>query len=192
LDQAIQEFWKTVLGLQHDLMEQGNTLGDLYDKLLQKVQAVDPGIYLEMSVGTTPRQLIVTAAGNKDLFPVAERIVQAAPPIPGWTVIALKPRIGFPEKATWEGIQVRIADVRCKPVERPDGVLDLKLYVPDLHPENKNAVHNALLGALDHGLGERTFAEQIEGTSVAPKPGMLESMGLMKLSALEDYLRRRK
>ena len=191
VDDAIRTFWDAFRRLHPCLAEDGTDLGEAYDALLESVQKVDPGLFLELCVNMHPKELIVTAEGKKKLFPVAEAVVRQAPKVKGWTFLALKPKLGFPITAEWEGSLVRLEDVWFEPLPRKDGGLDLQLYVKGLHPENALAIHNALLRALDHGLGERAFADQIRGTDVAPAPQRPEAE-LIPLTELEAYLRKRR
>lgn len=185
------QFWETFGRLKDQLVEEGRALGETYDALLDAVQKVRPGLYLEMCLNTHPKEFIISAEGSRELFPAVEEIVRAAPKIDGWTFLALKPKLGFPVTAEWEGVEVRIADVTFKPIGHPDGTMGLHLFVRGLRPEQAGAVHNALLRALDHGLGERAFAEQIEGTQIAATPGWLKAAGLIPLTDLEEFLRKR-
>jgi hypothetical protein len=45
------------------------------------------------------RQIIISADGDRDLFPAVETLVAAAPDIPGWRVIAFRPREPRPRAA---------------------------------------------------------------------------------------------
>jgi len=188
---AIRRFWESFRRLEARLVEEGHDLGVAYDMLLEDVQKIEPGLFLEICPEGEPKEFIVTAEGKKELFPIVEEIVRAAPKMDGWKFLALKPRLGFPVKIQWEAVEVRIKDVTFKPIPHPDHTLSLELFVKDLRPEDAEDAHNALLRALDHGLGERAFAEQIQGTQVAPTPGWLRAAGLIPLTELEGYLRKR-
>jgi hypothetical protein len=43
----------------------------VYNELLDKLQEIEPGLCLEFSAGRSPCELIVSADGNQELFPVA-------------------------------------------------------------------------------------------------------------------------
>jgi hypothetical protein len=111
--------------------------------------------------------LIITAEGEKSLFPLVEQIVAAAPVVKGWKIFALKPKLGFPEFIQWEGYQLSVEDVVFDPMENESGELGLFLLVPDLADEDADNAHDALLRAIDHGLGEREFAEAVAFTEIA-------------------------
>lgn len=139
-----------------------------YDEALEALQRIHPGLWLEFASDPT-HELIVTAHGDRSLFSLAEAVVAAAPPLPRWHIVALKPKLGFPHQAERGGTRVCIADVHFQPLSRPgSNGLGLRLLLPDLNPGEADAIHNALLNALDHALGERTFAESIAHTEVRP------------------------
>jgi hypothetical protein len=78
-------------------------------------------------------------------------------------------RWAFPESTEWEGVRVDLADVVFDPLsEHESEDLGLKLLVPRLKVHEVEQAHNAPLRALDHGLGERQFAECVRYTEVAP------------------------
>jgi len=79
------------------------------------------------------------------------------------------------------------------PLERKDSEdLGLRILVPGLTPENVKDAHNAILRALDHGLGERAFAECVQYTEVLPSPEDASAEDYIRLTELENYINWRK
>ena len=105
--------------------------------------------------------MIVTADGNRDLFPIARAVAAAAPEVEGWTIRALKPRLGLPETARWGDLTVNIDTMVFEPLENDESELGLRIFVPGLNPKDADAAHNAVLRALDHALGEEMFAVRV-------------------------------
>src|SRR5690606_31117162 len=65
------------------------------EALSQGVAAIDERLGVEVSdVGGT-RQVVVTAGGDAEAFELVHRLVAAAPAIPGWSFVALRPAQGF-------------------------------------------------------------------------------------------------
>jgi hypothetical protein len=111
--------------------------------------------------------LIVTADGDRSLFPLAHTIVAAAPVVEGWTILALKPKLGFPESVRWENLDLRIADVRFDPLElEGSDDLGLRIFVRGVQEQDAVAAHSAVLRAMDHGLGEERFAMSVHYTEI--------------------------
>jgi hypothetical protein len=164
---AVREFWQFFQAHSDELRRAGSADSPTYDQVLEELQKLDENLFFEFSVGASNAELIITAEGKQSLFPLVEAIVQAAPLVKGWKFIALKPRLGFPETATWDGYQVNLSEVVFQPLQSSTGELGLQMMIPGLKAANMDDAHNALLRALDHGLGERAFAEAIQHTEVA-------------------------
>jgi hypothetical protein len=186
---AIAEFWNAFQKCVPALEAAASANDPTYEFLLAQLKQIHSGLFFEFCAKPGSCELIVTADGNRSLFPIVESIVASAPKVPGWSIIALKPKLGFPTKTTWNGFVVRIADVLFEPLTRQgSNDLGLRLFVPTLASESIDDAHNALLRALDHGLGERDFAESIQHTEVHPLRADAESDDYLPLSELENYL----
>lgn len=94
---------------------------------------------------------------------MADAVVKRAPPREGWVFLALKPKAGFPRRATWNDFAVDIAEVTFKPLPLGGNKLGLRLFIPRLRPEDADDAHNALLRALDLALGERDLPRRSRG-----------------------------
>ena len=184
--EAIRGFWAYFRDHQAGLAAVTSADTPEYDGMLEALQEIDPGLYFEFSTQGSEREFIVTAEGQRELFPLVDRIVEAAPDIDGWRFLALKPKLGFPVTTRWETFTLTLAGVAFDPLENSKGDLGLRLYVPDLRPEDAKDAHNALLRAIDHGLGERLFAEKVGHTEVAPMPSNPEKF--IPLADLEAYI----
>jgi hypothetical protein len=122
-----------------------------------------------------------------------ESIVAAAPEIAGWSILALKPKLGFPVTATWEGITITIADIVFDPLVRDDtDDLGIRMFVPGITAESTEDAHNALLRALDHALGEKGFSESVQYTEVVPLPPDASADDYLPLTELENWFNWRK
>lgn len=188
----IAEFWRRFARVQAELWTLTSADHPVYDALLEQLQVIHEGLYLEFSTGPGEPELIVTAEGDSSLFPLVESIVAAAPEMPGWRILALKPKTGFPATTCWEGLTITLADVVFCPLERPGtDDLGLRMLVPGIGPDESESAHNALLRALDHGLGERAFADAVHHTEVLPLPDGASADELIALVHLEEYIRSR-
>jgi hypothetical protein len=189
MKEAIAAFWRDFQGRKLALEKLETADDPAYDQVLASLQNIDPHLYFEFCSTPGENEFIVTAEGEKRLFPLVEEIVRAAPDLPDWRIFALKPRRGFPVAATWEQTEVEIDEVVVVPVFRETGEMGLRLYVPNLSESNQQEIHNALLRALDAGLGEKRFAESIAATWVYPAADAPEHS--FPLAQLDAYLDRR-
>jgi hypothetical protein len=164
-DDEIRAFWSLFRATASELAASESADSAAYDLLLAGLQKVDAGLSLEFSAPDRgASELIVTADGNQDLFPIARAVAAAAPEVAGWTIRALKPRLGLPETARW-------------------GV-----FVPGLDPEDADAAHNAVLRALDHALGEEMFAVRVYHTEVVPLPVDASTDDYITIRDLESFI----
>jgi hypothetical protein len=188
--QAISDFWHAFQVQEGSLAAASSADDPVYDLLLDHLQQIDPGLYFEFSSAPGNSEIIITAEGDSSLFPLVDSIVANAPSVAGWSVISLKPKLGFPVATTWEGFTVTIADVVFEPLER-EGTEDLglRMLVRGLAPESIEDAHNALLRALDHALGERQFAESVQYSEVHPLPVDAAIEDYLPLTQLEEYIR---
>jgi hypothetical protein len=186
---AIPDFWALFRQRAADLGETESADTAVYDELLERLHRIDPGLYLEYSVNAGASELIVTAEGDRSLFQLARSVVAAAPVIEGWTMHALKPQIGFPVSVRWGQVQLRMADVEFDPLEGESGELGLRMFVPGISDSDVNDAHNALLRALDHGLGEEAFAEKIQFTEVRLRPADQLAAELIPLTELSAFIK---
>lgn len=151
---------------------------------LEALHAIDPHLSLEVA----PGELVISAEGHRDLFPLVERVVERAGTLAGWTIRALMPKLGFPEETTSNAYRVRVADAAFIPLENAQGELGLRLLVPGLRAEDAKDAHDALLRAIDRGLGERRFADSVAHTEIAPMPPSRdECIPLIELDAYIDW-----
>lgn len=170
-DDEIRAFWSLFRATANELAASESADCAAYDLLLAGLQKVDAGLSLEFSAPDRGAgELIVTADGNRDLFPIARAVVAAAPEVDGWTIRALKPRLGLPETARWGDLTVNIDTMVFEPLENDESQLGLRIFVPGLDPKDADAAHNAVLRALDHALGEEMFAVRVHHTEVVPLP----------------------
>lgn len=185
---AIVAFWSLFRESASELAASGSADSYVYDQLLDQLQKVAPGLYLEFCSDPRGCELILTADGDRELFSIARTIVAAAPAIDGWRIRALKPKLGFPETTSWGGLTLRIDDLVFDPLELDGSDLGLRIFVPGIEAEDVEDAHNAVLRALDHGLGEEGLAETVQFTEVRPLPADAAATDYIPLQDLEKFI----
>lgn len=189
MDSSITAFWQYFLDHLSDLEAMDSADDPAYGDLLEALQRIDRGLYIQFCSNPGMNELIVTAEGKTGLFPLVERIVSLAPAVANWEFFALKPKIGFPKLARWNNVNVAIGEtIACPVFERSTGNLGLQFYLPGVTPANKEEIHLALLQATDSGLGERRFATSIHFSEVHPVEDLPEGVTSFPLTELDRYL----
>ena len=183
---AIPAFWEHFVAHADELARIESADDPVYDAMFEKLQAIDEGLFFQFATGD-PHDLVITAEGDSELFPLVEQIVAAAPSVAGWTVTALKPKLGFPVTAAWEGVSVAVGGVLAAPALDDDENPGLILFVPEWREADEDDLRCALLQAIDHGLGERRSAEVVTFVEVRPLAEAADGVSF-PLTELEQHL----
>jgi hypothetical protein len=186
---AIDDFWVSFQEDKDALAKISTADHPAYDAVLRKLQQLDSGLYFEFSPSSESNELVITADGDAELFDLVEEIVACAPRLDGWRVFALKRKQGFPETVTWQGFNISMSEVVFDPLNR-EGSRDLGLciYVQGLARDDVDYAHSAILRAIDFGLGERSFAENVQYVEVRPLPVGSRLEDFIPLADLEKYI----
>lgn len=143
----IYTFWSWLLENQAELAGEHSELAELLDELLEELHLVDPGLYFEIESTTRPRELVLTAEGHEELFPLVESLVASAPSLEGWEFTALKPAMGFAFRTNYEGVEVDPQRLWFLPMlsASNESSLGLRIGIPDFYPEHERQLANAVL-----------------------------------------------
>ena len=125
------------------------------DPMNAELEKVHPGLLFELSQQTIDgkQEIIISADGNREVFPAVKALVQAAPPLEHWHVTAFR--------QPWSELDFELAmgDVVLSPQtvfyrSAPDGKkLGITIYLPgDLSEQDPAKLASFIL--LDHILGE--------------------------------------
>lgn len=196
ISDSIANFWSAFRVEAVALTQEPDSRSAAFDRLLDRLQAIDRGLWLEVgspepgAAPDAPFELIVTADGKRKLFALVHEVVAAAPTVEGWVIRALKPKLGFPVTTRWEGYTLRIADVFFLPLWRGGtDELGLRLLVRGLDPRQSDDAHNAVLRAMDHGIGEERLAETVHYTEVRPLEDEGAGADIHPLVELDAFIR---
>lgn len=188
----ISEFWNLFCKHESRLISSGIVNNQIFNTILKKLQEISPGIFIEFASEPINKELTITAEGDRSLFPLVDSVVSQAPELPGWTIFALRQKNGFPVTVAWEDYVVSIADIVFTPLERSSSRdLGLRIFVRGLDKNDTRKCHNAILRAIDYGLGERKFAESVLVTQVVQLPEGGNFRKYMPLVDLEEFVKKR-
>lgn len=151
--EKIDRFWLWFESQAERLFEQPSL--EIIDKLTEQLATVDWGISCEVSQVTTcsDRELILTAHSDILRFELIGTLVQRAPQIPNWRVLALKPPRGFAFHIDGKE-SLSISDWRFVPLKSsPDfSEFGLRIEMPEQDARLLDADSLSLI--LETGVGE--------------------------------------
>src|SRR4051812_44407217 len=86
-------FWKWFGENQERLLGWQSDPHGMAEAVIKPLRKVDERLTFEFGpIVNGVGEFIVSADGNRHLFPVVERLVRAAPPLPRWRITAFRPR----------------------------------------------------------------------------------------------------
>lgn len=151
------------------------------DELHIELSKVRSELTFELGPKETPRELIVSADGIVGAFPAVQSLVAAAPPLPGWKVIAFRPRKpGF--SIEMGDVKLTPADVKFTSSTETTGKTAVTIFVPGRTRENAKQIDGAVLILLDAVVGEFDTETRIGEISIKP----IDEAGKRELRPLAD------
>lgn len=131
-----------------------------------ELQKIENDLVLELGVGGGKNELIISADGIRDQFPLVDRIVAAAPRLLTWEVIALRQPKPRSTSASYNGTVLNhndvkfVADMTMTPV-------DIVFYVRNLESQDDPRI-GALFLLIDNLIGERSTATKLGAMEFRP------------------------
>jgi hypothetical protein len=167
------------------------------DELVHELHKVDSRLFFEISTNTAQKELIITASGNADVFPVVDALIAKAPKIDGWSFIALKPPMGFDfVHSNNRGLELNVKKLWFLPLQCKEDseVFGLRLAVPSSAAVVRLQSVDTAYTILSTALGERSYASDIGFVELADLPKDPAAEGYAELPILPFYIeaRRRK
>lgn len=193
--QRINAFWTWLASRQAELDAMETPDDAFWDELLARLQALHEGLWFEVSASDgDERELVITAQGDWELFPLVEAMVAVAPELPGWVPVALKPPMGFQFSIGYRGLDLNPDGIWFEPLVDPDApeVLGLRVAVEGFNDEQEEDFANGVLIMLDTALGEKAAATDVDLVEVCEVPEDPDDEGFLPFAELGSYLDWRK
>jgi len=153
----------------------GKRLNAVSRNLAFEMGRADDGVY----------EFIVSADGIRDVFPEVVALTKAAPSVPGWRIIAFRPRkLGSLGKTVrFEGMELGANALWYRSDSHEDRI-DLTLCVAGQDKEGAHALLGPVFLLLDATLGEYDVGTKIGAIEFADCPAEPAAAGLNPISDL--------
>lgn len=183
-------FWTWFRGFANRLLDYDDIADDLQNELLSHLHCFDDRLYFLISTKTNPHELIITVEGNVEAVSSADALVSAAPKIPNWTFISLKPAMGFAFKHRDGRISLDVSKLWFLPTNSNDLPPKLGVIIgfPDADFVLDNQSVDTAYTILETGIGERSCMSDIHCVTVVDLPDNPEVHGYISLPRLPDYI----
>lgn len=164
----------------------------LLDDLMKELHKYCDELFFEM--GGHPddvQELIITAEGNKKNFAKVEDLVDAAPEIQGWKIIAFIPPRDADFEINFEGVLLKPSEMWFFPLQNEKDLskAGIRVFIKNYELlKEKSFFTSALYKVLDVILGEKSFAldlDYVDADDLSDEP---EEMGLSKLEMLPQFI----
>lgn len=151
------------------------------DKLYFKIGGPDPAI----------KEFIITAEGNPEFFEKAEDLVQLAPKLKGWKIIALSPPVEeLEETISYDGLELHTGNIWFIPLDSKEEPhkFGVRICLENYEAEEDDKFFYAVNYLLEKLLGEKDNALIIQYMEVGKLPEAPEEDGLFHLEDLPSYI----
>ena len=144
-------FWRWFVDNAQSLLDDEPTTA--MERIQTEVDRDHTGVIVEIGEQDDGQLLVLSANGDRSVFPTVLRLVAEQPPLDGWSVVAFRPRaaVAMSRIASddWELEPAQIRYIAVKNGEK----LDLDLYIPKYTSGNES-LDGIVLIVLDHTVGE--------------------------------------
>lgn len=188
-----QKFWKWFVKNESVIFGFEKDQERVLDLISSRLSSYNDDVSYEIShVKDDKREFIISADGIADAFPYVESLVNSAPELKLFSIIAFRPRIDG-----YEGFKLEYAS-REFDVSKiwvysrvEDGFFDLIVYHPDFNEQEANIFISGSYILLDMALGEYDVVKNIRYIDHQKLPENPEELGLKPFAELrkvfDDY-----
>jgi hypothetical protein len=172
----------------HDFTPGGPEQAGLFRDLDRALSRVHRGLQYAFDGGGGPeREFIISADGNRDLFPVVQRLVEAAPSLPGWRIVAFRPRVASLHDIRLEipGVTVEASDLWYALAPEGDRV-GIALFLPGFEDVRSQSALMVAFLMLDSALGEYDVETKVGSITTFPPPPDPAAQGLKPFPTLPE------
>jgi len=193
---AIEEFWNWFEDTQSSFPTSA-TFDETYgDEITEQLTRIHPDLVYETAIPASgERELVISADGIKEMIPIVNAVVDAAPELQNWKFTAFRPRLN-----DYTGFELNYAGHTFDPksiwfwARIEDGHFDVKLYHPNYNEDDRNLIVSASYILLDMAIGEHdvmTGIRYIDHDLLPKNPEQNELLPFSELRSVFDQYRAR-
>ncbi|MGN6439296.1 MAG: hypothetical protein ACTHMM_22330 [Agriterribacter sp.] len=141
------------------------------------------------------KEIIISAEGDTKYFEKVETLVNAAPPMKEWKVIAFKQPMGVSFVTEYEGLLLDPKEIWFLPLNnaKQPTMIGVRICIKDYTPQEENKFKNGMYQVLDHILGEKARATLIDYFDIDNLLKYdIKKDGLIELFELPEYIKWKK
>jgi hypothetical protein len=181
-------FWEWFAEHSDELMAVATAREKICDALVRQMRKVDRG--LMFAFGPTRdgrREFVVSADGIRSVFPAVQKLVAAAPDLPGWKIIAFRPAADL-DSITFGDRKMGKDDIWFHAYSS-QGAAAVDLYIRDYTEATAQPLTQAAFLLLDYALGEYDVETKLGALSFKPLPIDPVAEGLKPFRELPETVR---
>jgi hypothetical protein len=160
-----EAFWKWFTTNSPSLSKEPKPI-DVMNRIQEQLNKGHPGVLAEIGSTKERRKLVLTADGDRKIFPIIQRLYASRPTVEGWDVVAFRPRDINALTIEMNGQKLDPRAVRYR-AQRSGDQLDVEVFVPGYVEGDKTMAQMAFI-ALDHTLGEYDVETKVAGIKLLP------------------------
>jgi hypothetical protein len=165
--EPVAAFWKWFVEASAGL--RAGDARETMNRISDELKKIDQGVFAEIRIQGEDRTLVITADGNRKLFPIVEEIFAARPTVAGWDIVAFRQRAKDGEPALrveMSGKKLDAENVKFVGKSGGELKLDIDVFMPGFTNEKDMAQVGYVL--LDHVVGEYDMETKIGAITFAP------------------------
>jgi hypothetical protein len=166
LNKAASEFWKWFLSNEDYVYNYEKDIEKVFDRLHERLRKVHPDLVFEFSTEIDgKREFTISAGGLEDAFPAVLELINTAPKLPRWNLIAFRKR-----QDPVLGVQLGTKKFEPEDItfssDQQEGRLNLFVYMKGVEKASKKSYEQLLTAMfllLDATLGEFDVTTKLAG-----------------------------
>lgn len=185
-----QRFWQWFRSNSYSLAQVRTCQEPVANQLVKQLNKVHKGLtFLFGPVVDGRKEFIISADGDRKLFPNVQELVKAAPDIPGWKIIAFRPPVQYISEftLTFGSMEFGADDVWFSS-QRSGSMFELDLFLRIPAGIDKDTISQAAFILLDHAVGEYNVETKIGRISFNLLPNDPIAAGLRPLAELPKII----
>lgn len=190
INPVISAFWNWFIDHEKQYLDdQSPDFETKLDELLMKIQEYSTAVFFEIFADTNGDSVLVfTTDGNKEAFPVVDKLVSYAPQISGWTFCALKPPMQREFVIHLDNVKIDTNELVFESLKSTvsSDRMGLRIFFKKYNPVHHEELMFGVQLMLRTILGERSAAHDISHIEVQKLPSGRRDLTAIK--NLPEYL----